>query len=76
MLKILAVLVLIYIFFRAVGVIFRTVLGSSSTNRSTRYQDNTTGKGAGRKGNINVDHNPNKSKGYEGGEYVDYEEVD
>jgi 3-deoxy-D-manno-octulosonic-acid transferase len=75
MLKIIAVLVLIYIFFRALGVIFKTMLGSTSENRETRYKT-TGGKRAQREGNIKVDHDPKKSKGYEGGEYVDYEEVE
>lgn len=54
--------------------IFRSMLGGD-TNRTQRFGEN---RGKPRqKGNINIDHDPNKSnKGYEGGEYIDYEEVD
>ena len=77
MIKILALLVLIWVFFKAVGMIFRTVLGSSDQNRGGRYAGNPEQRGK-KAGDINVDHNSTKkeSKGYEGGEYVDYEEVD
>ena len=75
MLKIIALLLLIWLFFKAVGMIFRSLLGGDDPNRAHRFD---TDKRQGRRqGNINIDHNPNKSnKGYEGGEYVDYEEVD
>ena len=74
MLKLLALLVLIWIFFKALGMIIKTVIGGNNDNRRTRYSDFSNPK---QKGGINVDHNPNKTnKGYEGGEYVDYEDVD
>lgn len=74
MLKLLALLVLILIFFRALGMIIKTVIGSNNGNKRTRYSNFSNPK---RKGDINVDHNPNKTnKGYDGGEYVDYEDVD
>ena len=73
MLKIIALLLLIWLFFKAVGMIFRSMLGGD-TNRDQRFGSNRT---TNRKGDINIDHDPNKSnKGYDGGEYVDYEEID
>jgi hypothetical protein len=74
MLKLLALLVLIWIFFRALGMIIRTVIGGNKDNKRTRYSNFNNPKP---EGEINVDHNPNKTnKGYDGGEYVDYEDVD
>ena len=74
MLKLLALLILIWIFFRALGMIFRTVIGGNNDHKRTRYSNFNSPKP---EGEINVDHNPNKTnKGYEGGEYVDYEDVD
>lgn len=76
MLKIVALLLLIWLFFKAVGMIFRSLLGGEDANRAHRFGDNNPGNKR-RKGNINIDHNPNKeNKGFDGGEYVDYEEVD
>jgi hypothetical protein len=73
MFKLLAIFVLIWIFFKALGIIIKTVLGPDS-NRHTRYTNQGKSKG---QGDIHVDHNPNRSnKGYDGGEYVDYEEVE
>ena len=77
MLKIIAVLILIYVFFKALGMIFRTVIGGSSDkSRGARYSSTQSNRRTGREGDINVDHSPNKRKDYDGGEYVDYEEVD
>jgi hypothetical protein len=73
MFKLLALLVLIWIFFKALGMIIKMVIGTN-TNKETRYTSSNNHK---QDGDINVDHNPNKSnKGYKGGEYVDYEDVD
>lgn len=74
MFKLFALFVLIWIFFKALGMIIKMVIGSTNDNKQTRY----TNQGNRRhKGDINVDHNPNKSnKGYDGGEYIDYEDVD
>ena len=73
MLKILALLILIWIFFKALGQIFKALLGSDA-NKTTRYTTNHQHKKEG----VHVDYDPNTkgSKGYEGGEYVDYEEVE
>ena len=76
MLKILAVLVLVWVLFRAVGMIFRTLLGVDSS-RNTSQRQKSTQREPKQKGEINIEHNPNDSKkGFEGGEYVEYEEVD
>ena len=74
MFKLLAIFVLIWIFFKALGMIIKMVFGGNSDNKQTRSY---TANNPKEKGDINVDHNPNKSnKGYDGGEYVDYEDVD
>ena len=74
MFKLLAIFVLIWIFFKALGMIIKMVFGGNSDTKQTRSY---TANNSRHKGDINVDHNPNKSnKGYEGGEYVDYEDVD
>jgi hypothetical protein len=74
MLKIIALLFLIWVFFRALGMIFRTLMGSADQNRNSRYDNYSNPR---KKGNVNVDHDPNHTKkGFDGGEYVDYEEVD
>ena len=74
LLKLLALLFLIWIFFKAIGQIFKVLLGGPDVNRSTRYTDTNQRKKEG----INVEYDPNakNKKGYEGGEYVDYEELD
>jgi hypothetical protein len=74
MFKLLALLVLIWIFFKALGMIIKMVIGGNADNRQTRYSNRGNHR---QKGDIHVDHNPNKTnKGYDGGEYVDYEDVD
>jgi len=74
-LRTLALLFLLWILFKAVGSVIRTVLGASETPRESAR---STRSGRTNKGRINVDYNPkNKNdKGYSGGDYVDYEEVD
>lgn len=73
MFKFLALFVLIWIFIKAAGQILKLFLGGSTINQHRTY---TKSQGR-RQGNIHVDHTPDKDKkGYEGGEYVDYEEVD
>lgn len=74
MFKFLALLIFIWIFFKAIGQIFRLFIGGPDANRRSRYDSNSRKQ---YKGGINVDHKPGKSKkDYEGGEYVDFEEVD
>jgi len=74
MFKLLALFVLIWIFFKALGMIIKTLIGGNKSARQSRYSNSSRTKHVG---DINVDHNPNKSnRGYDGGEYVDYEDVD
>jgi hypothetical protein len=76
MLKIFALLLLIWVFFKALGMIFRTVLGSADQERSGRFGNDYSGNSR-KRGDVNIKHDPNKSqKGYDGGEYVDYEEIE
>lgn len=75
MFKILALFVLIWIFIKALGAVLKMVIGgSTNASRHTRYSNSS---GHRQEGDVNVDHIPNDSdKGYKGGEYVDYEDVD
>lgn len=74
MLKILALFALIYVFFKALGMIVRTVIGPD-VNRHDRFRGNQNQQQR-KEGDVRVEYDPNKKKGYDGGEYVDYEEVD
>ena len=73
MLKLIALFILIWIFFKAIGMIIKTLIGSD-TNKSTRY----TSPRPKQHGNINIEYDPKgkKDNGYKGGDYVDYEEVE
>lgn len=52
------------------------MLGADA-NRGTRYQQNNAQRQRKQEGEVNVEHNPNTSKkNFDGGEYIDYEEVD
>ena len=74
MFKLLAIFILIWIFFRAIGMVIKMVIGGASSDKRTSYSNTRASK---QEGDISIDHNPNKSnKGYDGGEYVDYEDVD
>jgi len=74
MFKFLALLILIWIFFKAIGQVFKIFIGGPDRNRGTRFTNTSR---TNHKGGIHVDHKPSKvKKDYEGGEYVDFEEVD
>lgn len=74
--KLLFFLLLLWVLVKAVGMIFRNALGGSMDNRTHRFDNRQSGK-RNTKGGVNIDHDPEqKGKGYQGGEYVDYEEVD
>ena len=61
-------LILFVILFRLVGTLIRMWLATSAKDRDTRKPRNS---------NVNVNRkDTERSKGYKGGEYVDYEEVD
>ena len=78
MLKLIAFILLFLLLFRAVGVVLRLLLGGSFTNRTNTQFRQTHKRPAG--GNINIDYDPGKEnrkgKKFEGGDYVDFEEVD
>ncbi len=74
-----------YIFMKIGGFVLRTFFGSLGSDRNQRHFTNAGQRPPKRyrprDGNLNVDSMPdNKSKrkgtDYQGGEYVDYEEVD
>ena len=73
MFKILLLLfVFLYVAFRIGGYLVRVMLGNSGSNQS-----NPSSGSRPRDGNVKVNYDPDqKKKGYQGGEYVDYEEVD
>jgi uncharacterized protein DUF4834 len=78
MLKILAILALLYFFFRSVGHVVRLIFGGGAT---TRTQNPNTGQQRRRttRDGLHVDSMPNqqkKKKDFKGGDYVDYEEVE
>lgn len=78
MLKLIAILVLIYFFFRSVGYIVRLLLGGGA---STHRQHNpyTSQQRRQTKEGLHIDNIPKeekKRKDFRGGDYVDYEEID
>lgn len=76
MLKFLLIVGLIgFLLFRVLGVFFKVLTGSTANQRPQNYRHSRKPKD----GNVNVDYIPEKGKkgkGYKGGEYVDYEELD
>ncbi len=80
MLKILIILVLIgYVFYKATSFLFNGLFRGFVKNDGYSNQQSHSRTRKARGGNVNIDSVPkNKSEkdmGYEGGEYVDYEEV-
>ena len=79
MLKIFAILALIYFFLRSVGHVVRLIFGGGATTRAQNASFNQQKRRSTREG-LNVDSMPNKEKSkkadFKGGDYVDYEEVD
>lgn len=80
MAKILIILILvIYVFYKVAGFLFKLVFGSLRNDpgqfRSQNRQYTRKAPGS----NLNIDKvpqdKPNKKSGYKGGEYVDFEEV-
>ena len=78
MLKLLAFLLFCVMILRGVGLLFRYLLRGTSTNRPGQRYAQQARRPAD--GNVNVDFVPNdkeQKKGkFDGGEYVDYEDVD
>lgn len=64
-----------FLLFRVLGVFFRVLTGSTANPRAQETRQTRKPKN----GNVNVDYIPGKekdNKGFKGGEYVDYEELD
>jgi hypothetical protein len=82
MIKVIAILFLLYFFFRSIGFIVRMFLGSGNTNsgmfgQGSRPAQRPAPKTRPKGSNLNVDQpNQQKNKDYDGGEYIEYEEVD
>lgn len=79
MIKFLIVLVLIiYVFYKTVGFLFKIVFGNLRSDPGAFNQRRQYTKKAPNS-NLNIDKVPhpqtNNKDGYEGGEYVDFEEV-
>lgn len=74
MLKFLLIILLfIYLSFRIGGYLLRLLLGGNNPDQNRQEYRKTRP----RDGNVDVVDAPKKGgKGYDGGEYVDYEEVD
>ena len=67
MIRFLAYILIFFILFRLVGSVFKLFLGNREQNAPKK------------RGNVNVQSptkEDKKKKGYKGGEYIDYEEVD
>jgi hypothetical protein len=83
MLKFLLIALLIgFIFFRTIGLLMRLLTGSSVGNRtrSNPFEQNES-RAKPKSGNVNIDYVPNKNgkkknTRFNGGEYVDFEEVE
>lgn len=80
MIKVIAILFLVYFFFRSVGYVLRVMLGQSNSTTQNFDRTSRTNKQTPRGSNLNVETPVQKSKAgqkaYDDGEYIDYEEVD
>lgn len=74
------ILVLGFVFFRVMGFFMRLLTGSTATHKQDRTRSYQQSKNAQppKGGNVNVDFVPSKKKGdqFNGGEYVEFEDVD
>ena len=80
MLKFIVFIVLFsYVIFKGLGLLFRLLMGSPGGMKQQSHNYNPSQGRKPKDGNVNIDYMPNKgkksSKGYKGGEYIDYEEV-
>ena len=80
MLKLLALIFLFVLFLRSIGYVVRMLFGSGLAGRTSREFHEEQGRRKRPKGgNVDIDYVPNKKdkKGneFDGGEYVDYEDV-
>ena len=81
MLKVLIILFVIgLVFFRAIGFFLRLLSGSTASERQrTRAYEQHKATRKPDNGNVNIDYVPRKGKkdkSFNGGEYVDFEELD
>lgn len=69
-----------YLFYKIGGLLFRALSGTLGANRSDKSFSNGQQRKKPRDGNVNIDYVPNdkkkSKKSYDGGEYIDYEELD
>lgn len=78
MLKVIAILFLLYFFFRSVGHVVRVIFGGGATTRTQNPYTNQQRSRTTRDG-LHVDSMPkskNKKPDFKGGDYVEYEEVE
>ena len=80
MLKLLALILVFVLFLRSIGFVLRLLFGSGlagRTSREFRKEQGRSKRPTG--GNVDINYDPKKedkkSKGFKGGDYVDYEEV-
>lgn len=80
LLKLLAILFLLYFFFKSIGQVVRVIFGGSATTRTQApYGGNRNQQRKTTRDGLHVDSAPSQQKkktDFKGGDYVDYEEVD
>ena len=77
MLKLLAIILMIFLLFRSLGFFLRLFLGRAVSNQAQNPFQGQKRRRT-RSGNLNVDIAPDEKKrktDFKGGEYVDYEDV-
>ena len=81
MLKFLIIIFLAgYIFYKVGGLLFRSLFGTLNNGQYSRgnFQGRTSNNTKPKDGNVNIDYIPDDQKNrknFDGGEYVDYEDV-
>ena len=80
MIKVIAILFLVYFFFRSVGYVLRIMLGQGNSTTPNYNRNARSYKQKPKGSNLNVETPTQKSKkdqkSFDDGEYIDYEEVD
>lgn len=79
LLKLLAILFLLYFFFKSIGQVVRVIFGGNTATRAQNSYGNTNQQRKTSRDGLHVDSAPNQQKkkaDFKGGDYVDYEEVD
>jgi len=80
MLKLLAIVFLFVLFLRSIGFVLRLLFGSGLAGKTSKeFREGQGRRKRPSKGNVDIDYVPNKKdkkgKGFDGGDYVDYEDV-